>query len=250
MHDWLADIDAILFDWGGTLCDSGGEYAFFERCARAALAAGGATGLSLGDDRLGPFTDFFMAARIAAATDPEHRELDLPQLTSEWLASVGHTHAAFDAIVAMNDAFWGEWVGCLTPIGDTNGLLSRLKAAGYRIGLVSNTATPPQWCRAELERLGWTAHFDALTFSSEIGRRKPHAAMYDDALAKIADGRPADPSRVLFVGDTPPADIVGPKRKGMRTAHIRGEAADPLADVPADISVQQAVELEPLLIRD
>jgi putative hydrolase of the HAD superfamily len=241
--NWPESLDAVLFDWGGTLCDSAGERDVFEPAARAAIATGAAGGVAFADNACASLTAFFIESRHRTADDPEHRELDLPRLLSGWLETCGHANAPGDVRAAMSDAFWGEWVGCLTPIGDIDALLARLRQAGLRLGLVSNTATPGKWCRAELKRLGWLNCFESLTFSSEVGRRKPHPAMYEDALAKLRARGPIESHRVLFVGDNPAADIDGPRHLGMRSAHVRGAAPKPLADVRSDLSMQRATDL-------
>lgn len=52
--------------------------------------------------------------------------------------------------------------------------------------------------------------------SCEVGCMKPEPAIYD--LVIRTAGVPA--SRILFVGDTPAADLEGPIRAGMRAVHI------------------------------
>jgi FMN phosphatase YigB (HAD superfamily) len=246
--DWLPHIDTVLFDWGGTLCETSREEDIFARCTGGAFARARDLGVRIGEAQLPSFVAFFMDARNRANEDPQHRELDLLHLLSVWFADVGHPSVPFETIAAVSDAFWTGWVGCLEPIGDIVGLLDELKRARFRVGLVSNTATPPQWCRQEVRRLGFAPHFDSLTFSSEVGRRKPHPAIYQDALAKIADGAPADPTRILFVGDKLIPDVAGPQRMGMRAAHVRPQgAADDDPGIRPDLTIQFATDLRALL---
>jgi putative hydrolase of the HAD superfamily len=56
-----------------------------------------------------------------------------------------------------------------------------------------------------------------VTFSSEVGVRKPHREIYADALKKLG----ADPSRTLFVGDRVREDVQGPQALGMRAVLTR-----------------------------
>lgn len=248
--DWLSRINVVLFDWGGTLCETSREEDIFARCTGGAFARARELGVRISEAQLPSFVAFFMNARNRANEDPQHHELDLLHLLSVWFAEVGHPSVPFETIAAVSDAFWTNWVGCLEPIGDVVGLLDALKQAGYRVGLVSNTATPPQWCRKEVARLGFAPHFDSLTFSSEVGRRKPHPAIYEAALAKIADGAAADPARILFVGDKLIPDVAGPQEMGMRAAHVRSEGADDdHADIRPDLTIQFATELRVLLCR-
>lgn len=247
--DWLPRVNTVLFDWGGTLCETTREEDIFERCTDGAFTAARERGVDVGESHLASFVAFFMNARDRANEDPQHRELDLLHLLSTWFGQVGRPNVPLETVAAVSDAFWTHWVGCLEPIGDIVGLLDALKKHGYRIGLVSNTATPPQWCRKEINRLGFAPYFDSLTFSSEVGRRKPHRSIYEDALAKIADGAPADPSRILFVGDKLIPDIDGPQQMGMRAAHVRpGEENEPGIGVKPDLTIHYSTELKDLLI--
>src|SRR5260370_36717997 len=71
--------------------------------------------------------------------------------------------------------------------------------------------------RQQLSALGLADYFEAVTFSSEVGVRKPHPEIYADALKKLG----ADPSRTLFVGDRVLEDVQGPKSLGMRAVLTR-----------------------------
>jgi putative hydrolase of the HAD superfamily len=117
------------------------------------------------------------------------------------------------------------------------------------LGLVSICATAPAVCRAELQRLGIADEFAFTLFSSEIGFRKPHPRIYDETLARArsihADLRPGE---VLFVGDTPIADIEGPRIAGMHTALVAPGAGN--ADVAAcrpDGTLESILDLPRLL---
>lgn len=90
--------------------------------------------------------------------------------------------------------------------------LRRLRAAGYRLGLVSNISLLGDLVREDLENLGLLDLFDSVVLSSELGLRKPHPRVYEHALAEI--GVPA--ARAIFVGDRLREDIGGPQQAGMR----------------------------------
>ncbi len=98
--------------------------------------------------------------------------------------------------------------------------LARLRGAGYRVGLVSNWS----WGLQEiLEHTGLARLLDCAVISARAGYRKPHPAIYRQALDAL--GLP--PERVLFVGDSPKADIEGPLDAGMAPVHIDRFAAHP-----------------------
>ncbi|MEV0789922.1 HAD family hydrolase [Kribbella sp. NPDC050459] len=72
--------------------------------------------------------------------------------------------------------------------------LAAFKAAGWRIGLVSNITaeTQLQWPSSPLAQ-----YFDATAFSAELGAAKPEPAIYKAACAALD----ADPRDCLYVGD-------------------------------------------------
>ncbi|MBI2955410.1 MAG: HAD family hydrolase [Chloroflexi bacterium] len=108
---------------------------------------------------------------------------------------------------------------------DAAPVLAQLKQWGFRIGLVSNATNLPELLRRDLDRLGILDYFDATAFSSEVGLRKPHPAIYDSALKGIG----AEPERTVFVGDRIREDIRGPQALGMRavlTHQFRQENPD------------------------
>jgi len=248
---WLGDIRAVLFDWGGTLCATASEMEVWPAAGRKAVEAARAAGLALDPEDVPSLIAFLRQARDQAQLDPQHREMDALGLLSDWLLRSGIQSPSFDALVAVADAFWSQWVGCLTPIGPVDGLLAGLRRGGYRLGLVSNTATPAKWCRAELDRLGLSGYFDGLTFSSEVGRRKPHAAIFEDALARVGGGQDLEASCVLFVGDSPACDVAGAARMGMRTALVRDgtatETTESAETARPDLIVRRATDLLAIL---
>jgi putative hydrolase of the HAD superfamily len=91
-----------------------------------------------------------------------------------------------------------------------------LAAAGMRLGIVSNTGrTPGRILRRVLERHGLLGHFGAISYSDEVGVRKPDPEIFQATL--IAAG--VRPGEALHVGDNPEADVVGAQAIGMRAAH-------------------------------
>src|SRR5260370_11019542 len=71
--------------------------------------------------------------------------------------------------------------------------------------------------REQMAALGLAEYFDALTFSSEVGVRKPHREIYAVALKTLG----ACPSRTLFVGDRVREDVQGQQALGMRAVLTR-----------------------------
>ena len=91
-----------------------------------------------------------------------------------------------------------------------------LAARGVRLGIVSNTGrTPGMVLRKVLERHGLLRYFEAISYSDELGVRKPEAEIFRVTLARA--GRSVE--EALHIGDNPDADVAGARGIGMRAAH-------------------------------
>jgi putative hydrolase of the HAD superfamily len=95
----------------------------------------------------------------------------------------------------------------------THALLEALRARGLKLALVSNTASPQWLLQPMLERQGIAERVDAIVLSSEVGKRKPHPAIFERALSELDVAA----SVALFVGDRLEADVLGASRIGMKT---------------------------------
>ncbi len=109
------------------------------------------------------------------------------------------------------------WLNSVHPGPDVVATLEHLRATGLRLGVVSNAAYRPQLMVRQMEALALAQYFGALTFSSAVGVRKPHPAIYQDALVRL--GVEGDES--LFVGDRVREDVRGPQSLGMRAILLR-----------------------------
>ena len=110
----------------------------------------------------------------------------------------------------------------------THALLESLRARELKLGLVSNAFDPPPLLHRDLERMGVAARLDAAVFSSELGKRKPHPAIFERALAELE----VDAERAVFVGDQLVADVGGAAGVGMTTVQALWFRADPSEDAP------------------
>jgi putative hydrolase of the HAD superfamily len=96
----------------------------------------------------------------------------------------------------------------------------------------------------QMQTLGLLEFFDGVTFSSEVGVRKPHPAIYRDALSKVG----AEPEQTVFVGDRLREDIEGPKAMGMRAVMTLEWRQENNAG-PADFVINRLGELPPIVAR-
>jgi putative hydrolase of the HAD superfamily len=103
---------------------------------------------------------------------------------------------------------------------DARGALERLRAAGYRLGVIANQ---PSQVRAAMTRDGLVGFFEVWGVSEDLGLQKPDPALFVHAL-RTAGVRPG---RAVMAGDRLDYDILPAKAAGMRTIWVlRGEAPD------------------------
>lgn len=89
---------------------------------------------------------------------------------------------------------------------------TRLRGEGLRLALCSNLAS--DYVMALRNALPERPEIEVL--SCKVGAIKPKPAIY----AAVLDGLQIEAGRVLFVGDTPRADIEGPRAVGMNAIHV------------------------------
>ena len=123
------------------------------------------------------------------------------------------------------------------PVPNTGALevLQVLASHGLVLGLVCNTGrTPGKMLRLVLERLGLAPHLSALTFSDEVGLRKPHSGIFDRTLRALS----VMPAETAHVGDTLATDVAGARDVGMRAIHLchstgASQASDGVETIPS-----------------
>lgn len=121
-----------------------------------------------------------------------------------------------------------------------------LRTAGLRIGIVCDVGlTPSVVLRHYLEGHGVLGLFDHWSFSDEVGVYKPHAAIFEHALAGLGDIDPAD---AAHIGDLRRTDVAGALGMGMLALRYRGVTDDDPAHGPeADAIVDDHAQLPGIL---
>jgi putative hydrolase of the HAD superfamily len=104
----------------------------------------------------------------------------------------------------------------------THPLLEALRERGLKLGLVSNAFDPGWLLHRDLEHMGLAERLDFSVFSSEVGMRKPHPAIFERALEELG----VAPEAALFVGDRLFEDIRGAAELGMTTVQALWYRAD------------------------
>ncbi|HYS29505.1 MAG TPA: HAD-IA family hydrolase [Candidatus Limnocylindria bacterium] len=156
--------------------------------------------------------------RLGLEVDPELVEQVMEMEQDAWLAGV---HVGPDVVSTME----------------------RVRAAGLKVGLVSNAAYLPRLMRAQLDHLRLAEYFDSVTWSSAVGWRKPERRIYQQALEALQ----VSPERAIFVGDRVREDVRGPKALGMRAVLLREWRQEKDPEGAADYTLDRLGQLGPLL---
>jgi putative hydrolase of the HAD superfamily len=202
-------IDAVLFDWGDTLF----HFAWDEKLVEAGWEAGLATldqdELPGHDETAARFREHYLPLLwVPGALD----EIEYPEMVRELLAGFG-VEVGDEQLERFLEAEHAAWEPA-RQLGDgTHALLDSLRDRGLKTGLVSNAFDPGWLLQRDLERMGLSSRLDAAVFSSEVGKRKPHPAIFEAALSALD----VEPARAVFVGDRRFEDIRGAKEVGMTT---------------------------------
>ncbi len=231
----MSGIDAVIFDWGGTLS----EFVDLELVDAWRLTA----------RHIDPTHEDEVAARLVrveadfwATTASHQRSATLADLLARATAELGLDVAEAlleEAAVRHLDA----WTPHIRHDPDAGATLSALRADGLRIGMLSNTHWPRAFHERFLERDGLAVLIDARLYTSEMAFQKPHRS----AFLAAAEALGVDPHRAVFVGDRPLDDISGARSVGMRTVLRPNPFAPDVGGIEPDARIDTLPELVDLL---
>jgi putative hydrolase of the HAD superfamily len=200
-------VDAVIFDWGGTLTPW---------------------------KTIDPVDEWRSLARVAAPERVDEATVALlAAATTIWTRSRDeHVSSTLEEIcalagVAYDDGHWHEyrafWEHATEVDPDVPEVLESLRAAGLRIGVLSNTLWPRAWHEEIFARDGIEHLIDGAVYTSEIPWTKPAPQAFLAAMHAVGV---ADPEVCVFVGDRLFDDIYGARNAGMRAVHV------PHSDIP------------------
>lgn len=203
-------IEAVVFDWGGTLT------AWHDIDFHAeSLALAEAVRHARHDERAAH------AARLHAAGDviwgrsrDEQRSSTIADLFDE---------AGLDHDPDLLQAYYDFWEPHTLTDPEVRPLFEGLRERGIAVGVLSNTIWPRSWHRGFFERDGVLDLIDGDVYSSEIPHTKPSPAAFGAALAAVGA---TDPARCVYVGDRLFDDVWGAQNAGLRAIHV------PHSDIP------------------
>ena len=224
-------IDAVIFDWGGTLSDF---------VALELLDVWQTAAHHLDPAREDELTAALLAVeeRFWARTTTTQESGTLADLLAEASRDLGLDVAEAvleEAAVQHLDS----WTPHIAHDADAVPVLTALRERGLAIGLLSNTHWPRAFHEEFLARDGLAELIDARLYSSELSHLKPHPSVFRAALGAVGVD---DPARAVFVGDRPLDDIHGAQQVGMR-AVLRPNPNVPAYDVVPDAEIAALPEL-------
>lgn len=209
-------VEAVLFDWGGTLSVQG-DVDLLDMWLAAARV-------------LAPEEPEPLAAALLEAETRWWRESvaigDRSGTTEQLVRSVAQ-ETSVDVEGALR-AYHDAWEPTVAHDPAAATVLTALKERGLRTGLLSNT----HWPRALHER--WLADaglldlLDVRLYTSGMTHMKPHA----EAFRALLDAVGVEPAQAVFVGDRLRDDVSGASAIGMRTVHLTGRAVEGFDAVP------------------
>jgi putative hydrolase of the HAD superfamily len=207
-------IRAVLFDWGDTLMQWTWDEALIEAGHRAGLAAIGRRDLSITAHFRERFEPLFDVPGTV-------EEIEYPGFVRGILGDFG-IRVSDEELNAFLEAEHAAWAPARALGGTTHALLDALRARDIKTGLVSNAFDPGWLLRRDLDQAGVGERLDAIVFSSEIGKRKPHPDIFRHVLAALD----VAPENALFVGDRLYEDVRGAGEVGMTTVQAVWFRAD------------------------
>jgi HAD superfamily hydrolase (TIGR01549 family) len=219
-------LDAILFDYGGTL--DGPASHWLDRFVGMYAAAGAPIAI----EQLKPA---FYAADEAAYADPLVADMSLGDLM-RFHVGVQHQRLGIENIrlrQRLIEAFVADTESALAA---SRAVLARL-AEHHRLGVVSNFYGNVERILADA---GFAPLLTVVADSNRVGAMKPDRRIFDHALAALGTA----PEKTMHVGDSNERDVRAARALGLRTAWLVPADRGLHTDSHADLVVNSLEALE------
>ncbi|WP_392542536.1 HAD family hydrolase [Oryzobacter telluris] len=226
-------VDAVVFDWGGTLTpwhdvDLPEQWRVFAREVHGVPFGSS----EVSEDDLAEahrLADRILEVESAAwrRGRDDHRSAALADILDE--AGVDAEHDRHHLALA---AYQGYWEPHTFTDPQVRPLWEALRDRGIKVGVLSNTIWSREYHRGIFERDGVLDLIDADVYSSEIDHVKPHP----EAFRAVCRALGVEPSRSVYVGDRLFEDVHGPQQVGMRAILV------PHSDIPQSQRVEVSAE--------
>jgi putative hydrolase of the HAD superfamily len=201
-------VDAVIFDWGGTLT----RWHDIDFHAESLALAQAVVHREDADEHPVPAD---VGARLHRAGNAIWgRSRDHQQ--SATIADL-FTEAGLDHDPDLLDAYYDFWVPHTATDPEVGPLFEALHRQGIKVGVLSNTIWPRAWHRGFFERDGVLDLIDGDVYTSEIPWTKPAPEAFRAAMDAVGA---AEASRCVYVGDRLFDDVWGAHNAGLRAIHV------------------------------
>jgi putative hydrolase of the HAD superfamily len=210
--DHTDHLQAVIFDWGGTLT-RWHDIDFHAESLALSQAVVNAEHHSAAE----------ITARLHRAGDVVWgRSRDHQQ--SATIADL-FTEAGLDHDPELLGAYYEFWEPHTATDPECRPMFEELRAMGLRVGVLSNTIWPREWHVGFFERDGVYDLVDGDVYTSEIPWTKPSPQAFGAAMASVGV---QDAAACVYVGDRLYDDIWGAHQAGLRAIHV------PHSTIPAN----------------
>ncbi|MEZ5092242.1 HAD family hydrolase [Nocardioides sp.] len=219
----LGPVEAVIFDWGGTLTQWHDVDFHAESLALSQAV------VNTHHDRTEVTARLHRAGELVWGRSRDHQQ-------SATVADL-FEEAGLDHDPDLLRAYYDFWEPHTHPDPEAAPMLQELRATGLRVGVLSNTIWPRAWHDGFFERDGVLGLFDGLVYTSELPWTKPSGRAFGAAMAAVGV---SEPGRCVYVGDRLFDDVWGAQQAGMRAVHIP-HSAIPHAQIGHSEGVPDAV---------
>jgi putative hydrolase of the HAD superfamily len=204
-------IEAVIFDWGGTLTAWHDIDFHAESLALAQAVVNSPHEFDVSRELLHQ-----AGATIWGRSRDHQRSATVADLFDE--AGLQHDPA-------LLTAYYDFWEPHTFTHEDVEPTFVELRGEGIKVGVLSNTIWPRSYHELIFERDGVLGLVDGAVYTSEVPWTKPAPEAFQAAMEAVGV---SDPSRCVYVGDRLFDDIWGAQNAGLKAIHV------PLSTIPEE----------------
>jgi putative hydrolase of the HAD superfamily len=231
-------IEAVIFDWGGTLSEFA-DIELYDMWKLAGEHLARATGRDEAE----------LTARLLAAelrywdgVKTSQRTGTLGEILAEESRALG-LDVTLAVVEEAAQHHLDSWTPHIRHHADAAPTLRALRAAGLKLGLLSNTHWPASFHEHFLERDGLLELLDVRCYTSNLSHSKPHRLAFEQVLAKLG----VRAEHAVMVGDRPIDDIWGAQNAGMLGVWRPHPGSPELGEVVPNAVIKTLAELPDLI---
>ena len=203
-------IQAVIFDWGGTLTAWHDIDFHAESLALAQAVVNADHDVEVSRERL------HAAGSTIWGRSRDHQQ---SATVDDLFAEAGLEHDS-----DLLGAYYAFWEPHTATDPEVRPLWEALRADGLKVGVLSNTIWPRSFHERVFERDGVLGLIDGDVYSSEIPWTKPSPKAFRAAMDAVGVD---DAARCVYVGDRLYDDIWGAQNAGLKAIHV------PHSNIPA-----------------